>query len=125
MNRLAPKAAIAALACAAASPSVVLAQIAPTLYGLVDMSVGSFQVPGSDSVRRAESGRMSLSYLGIRGSDDLGGGLRARYALETYIRVDEGAAGRSGTDAFWGRTAYVGLQGAFGTSVLGRSPTPL
>ena len=124
MKRLAPTAALAALACAAASPNA-LAQIAPTLYGLVDMSVGSFQAPGNDSVRRAESGRMSLSYLGIRGSDDLGGGLRARYALETYIRVDEGAAGRTGGDPFWTRTAYVGLQGAFGSSVLGRSPTPL
>ena len=124
MNRLAPKAALAALACAAAS-TTVSAQTAPTLYGLVDMSVGSFQVPGGDSSKRAESGRMSLSYLGLRGSDDLGGGLRARYALETYIRVDEGAAGRNGADAFWARTAYVGLQGAFGMSVLGRSPTPL
>ena len=124
MKRLVPNAAIAALACAAASPSA-LAQMAPTLYGLVDMSVGNFQTPGNDSLRRAESGRMSLSYVGIRGSDDLGGGLRARYALETYIRVDEGAAGRTGGDPFWTRTAYVGLQGAFGTSVLGRSPTPL
>jgi predicted porin len=124
MNRLVPKAAIAALASIAAIPGA-RAQLAPTLYGLVDMSVGSFQAPGSDSVRRAESGRMSLSYLGIRGSDDLGGGLRARYVLETYIRVDEGAAGRTGGDPFWTRTAYVGLQGSFGTSVLGRSPTPL
>ena len=39
--------------------------------------------------------------------------------------ADEGAAGRSASDPFWARTAHVGLQGAFGTSVLGRSPTPL
>ena len=123
MNRLVHKAAVAALACAASTSA--LAQFMPTLYGLVDMSVGSFESPGGSSVRRAESGRMSSSYLGIRGSDNLGGGLRARFTLETYLRPDEGAAGRSASDPFWARTAHVGLQGAFGTSVLGRSPTPL
>jgi len=123
MNRLVPKAAVAAVACAASTSA--LAQSVPTLYGLVDISVGSFESPGGPSVKRAESGRMSSSYLGIRGSDNLGGGLRARFTLETYIRADEGAAGRSAADPFWARTAHVGLQGAFGTSVLGRSPTPL
>lgn len=122
MNRHASKAIAAALCAASASVS---AQTAPTIYGLLDMSAGRFQSPGTTSVSRAESGRMSLSYLGFRGSDDLGGGLRARFGLETYIRVDEGAAGRSAADSFWGRTAYVGLQGAFGTSLLGRLPTPL
>ena len=123
MNRLVSKAAVAALACAASTSAP--AQFASTLYGLVDMSVGSFESPGGASVQRAESGRMSASYLGIRGSDNLGGGLRARFTLETYIRPDDGAAGRSATDPFWGRAANVGLQGTFGTSVLGRSPTPL
>ncbi|MEO7336285.1 MAG: porin [Caldimonas sp.] len=122
MNRLALQ--IIAMALAGAGVAAQ-AQNAPTLYGLVDMSAGRFQVPGSPSVLRADSGRMSLSYLGFRGSDDLGGGLRARFGLEAYLRADEGAAGRTASDPFWSRSAYVGLQGAFGTSLLGRLPTPL
>ena len=101
------------------------AQTEPTLYGLVDMAAGRFQVPGGRRVLDAESGRMSLSFVGIRGSDDLGGGLRARFALETYLSADQGLAGRAQGDGFWARSAYVGLQGAFGTSLLGRLPTPL
>ncbi|MEP7059006.1 MAG: porin [Caldimonas sp.] len=123
MNRFVPKAVAAVLACAVGATAS--AQTAPTIYGLLDMSAGRFQEPGSAHVLRAESGRMSLSYLGFRGSDDLGGGLRARFGLESYLRADEGAAGRSAADAFWSRTAYVGLQGSFGTSLLGRLPTPL
>ncbi|HEX7435711.1 MAG TPA: porin [Caldimonas sp.] len=123
MNRFASNAVAAALACAACAS--VHAQPAATIYGLLDMSAGRFQEPGSAAVRSTESGGMSTSFLGIRGGDDLGGGLRARFGLETFIRVNEGAAGRSATDAFWGRTAYAGLQGAFGTSLLGRLPTPL
>ncbi len=123
MNRIESNALVAALACAACSGAY--AQTAPSIYGLLDMSAGRFQDPGNVRLLRAESGRMSSSFLGIRGSDDLGGGLRARFGLETYIRVDAGAAGRSATDPMWGRTAYVGLQGAFGTTLLGRLPTPL
>ena len=61
----------------------------------------------------------------MRGSEDLGGGLRAVYRLESYLRVDIGAAGRNVGDGFWAREASVGLSGSFGTTVLGRTPTPL
>ena len=97
----------------------------PTIYGLLDASAGRFQEPGQRRVFGLESGALSLRYLGIRGADDLGGGLRARFGLETYVRVDTGGAGRFAGDAFWGRTAYAGLQGTFGTSLLGRLPTPM
>ncbi|MDQ6680040.1 MAG: porin, partial [Pseudomonadota bacterium] len=123
MHRHALKACTAALVLAASASAQ--AQLNPTIYGLLDMSVGRFQSPGSRYLLRAESGRLTTSFLGIRGSDDLGGGLRARFGLEAYLRVDDGSVGRSPTDPFWSRTAYVGLQGAFGTSLLGRLPTPL
>ena len=42
------------------------------------------------------------SFLGVRGSEDLGGGLRAVYRLESYLRVDTGAAGRDDGDALLG-----------------------
>ena len=122
MKRLASRA-LAALCLAIGGHAA--AQTEPTIYGLVDMAAGRFQSPGTTRVLGAESGRMSLSYLGVRGSDDLGGGLRARFGLETYLSADRGTAGRGDGDRFWARGAYVGLQGAFGTSLLGRLPTPL
>jgi len=82
-----------------------VAQTEPSLYGLVDMAAGRFQLPGSTRVLGAESGRMSLSYVGVRGSDDLGGGLRARFALETYLSADRGTAGRGDGDRFWAEPA--------------------
>jgi predicted porin len=120
---VAPKILVTLAGCLAAVGAS--AQNAPSIYGLLDMTAGRFQNPGMPRQLRAESGGLSPSFVGIRGSDDLGGGLHARFALETYVGIDTGTAGRSATDPFWGRSAYVGLQGAFGTSVLGRSPTPL
>src|SRR6185295_16118540 len=64
----------------------------PTLYGLLDVAAGRFQEPGQHHVAGLESGAMQLSYLGIRGSDDLGGGLRARFGLESYVHVDTATA---------------------------------
>jgi predicted porin len=105
--------------------SAVQAQDNTQLYGLLDMSAGRFQEPGMSRVWRAESGRMSMSFIGIKGTDDLGGGLRARYQLDHYLRVDTGLPGRFTGDGFWSRNALVGLSGAFGTTTLGRQTTPL
>jgi predicted porin len=95
------------------------------LYGLIDMSAGRFQPSGGPSVWRADNGGMTTSFIGFKGSDDLGGGIRAKFAFEHFLRADTGQAGRFGGDAFWARDAYIGLSGAFGASVLGRNTTPL
>jgi len=96
-----------------------------SLYGLVDMSAGRFQDAGTQRTWRAESGRMTSSFLGFKGSEDLGGTIKVKFALEHYLRADTGSAGRAAGEAFWGRNAYVGFQGDFGTSTLGRNTTPL
>lgn len=96
-----------------------------TITGLLDMSAGQFQNAGAAKVTRAESGGMSTSFIGFRGTEDLGGGLKAKFALDHFLRVDTGSAGRFNGEAFWARDAYVGLSGAFGTTVLGRNTTPL
>lgn len=95
------------------------------LYGLIDASAGRARVPGGESRYRLDSGSMTRSYIGIRGAEDLGGGLRAVFRLESYVGVDTGTSGRNLGDAFWAREAFVGLSGAFGTTVLGRNETPL
>lgn len=101
------------------------AQSSVQLYGLIDMAVGSYETSGGDRTTRAESGGMTTSYLGFKGAEDLGGGLSAVFALDTFLRADTGEAGRFGGDAFWARNANVGLSGGFGTVKLGRAATPL
>ena len=120
-HRLRLLAVAAALCCAGA----VQAQSSVIAYGLLDMSAGSFEPSGGPRVWRAENGGMTTSFFGVRGNEDLGGGLSARFALNSFLRADTGAAGRFDGDAFWARDAYVGLSGAFGTSLLGRNTTPL
>jgi predicted porin len=114
-----------ALACLAVG-GVAHAQSSVSAYGLIDLSAGSFQTAGGLKVKRLDSGNMSTSYLGFKGSEDLGGGLRAGFQLESFINVDSGNAGRvTGVDAFWARNANVSLSGGFGTIKLGRQGPPL
>ena len=123
-------AAVAATLSAAASAQSTSSSASPsassiTLYGLIDMSAGRFQDAGAARTLRAESGKMTTSFLGFKGTEDLGGSLKLKFALEHYLRADTGSVGRSNADPFWGRNAYVGFQGDFGTSTLGRNTTPL
>ena len=97
------------------------------LYGLIDASGSHSKDVGGDSHWRLDSGNMQYSFLGFRGSEDLGGGLRAVFKLESYVSIDSGSAGRNSyvTDPFWARESSVGLSGSFGTTVLGRTESPL
>lgn len=97
-----------------------------SLYGLIDASGSRVRPVGVDDKRwQLDSGNMSRSYIGFRASEDLGGGLRAVFKLESYVRVDTGNAGRAAGAPFWDREANVGLSGQFGTTVFGRNVTPL
>jgi predicted porin len=113
------------LALALAAPSL-LAQTTVNAYGLLDLSVGASKAAGGSSVSAVDSGKMSTSYLGFSTSEDLGGQLSALVRLESFMRGDTGEAGRFGGDAFWARTAIVGLSHKqFGTLTLGRNTTAL
>jgi predicted porin len=101
------------------------AQSTVNLYGLVDLSISRTQAPGGTATKGIESGKMTTSFWGVRGTEDLGGGLKAVYTLESFMRNDTGEAGRFGGDTFWARNAFVGLEGSFGTVTLGRNTTTL
>ena len=72
-----------------------------TLYGLMDLGVGDFKSPGSGvnglnpRNKQVVNGAMSTSYFGLRGAEDLGGGLSATFELSSFIRASTGAVGRS------------------------------
>ena len=101
------------------------AQSSVSLYGLVDLSVGSFQSPGGDSAKGVNSGNMTTSYYGLKGSEDLGSGLKANFAIEAFMRSDTGASGRFNGDAYWARSSWVGVSSGYGSLNVGRNTTSL
>ncbi|MES2941005.1 MAG: porin [Pseudomonadota bacterium] len=98
-----------------------------TLYGIVDVSVrhqsgltaGYARSPGSTTT--VASGVGPTSRWGVRGTEDLGGGLRALFNLESGINVDTGA-NANGT-SYFDRASVVGLAGNWGTVTAGRQNT--
>jgi predicted porin len=128
------KKSLIALAVIAAS-GAAMAQSSVTLYGLVDMYVGSVKTGnGTTSLRqtKVESGLVNTSRFGLKGSEDLGNGLAANFVLEQGIAADTGAsktatllvAPAAGTSFAFSRQAWVGLSGSFGATRIGLTPTP-
>lgn len=96
-----------------------------TIYGVIDQAVEHVgKVAGGASINRIPTLTGSApSRLGFRGTEDLGGGLRAVFTLEQGLAVDTGTLGQGGR-AF-GRQSFVGLSGNWGTVSLGRHYTML
>ena len=109
---------VAAVSAAMSGPA--LAQTV-TLYGVLDAGLGYSSVDGSDSDMLLDSGTSAGSRFGIRGTEDLGGGLKANFRLENGLNLDDGKLGQSGR--IFGRAAWVGLSGGFGDLRLGRQST--
>ncbi|MFZ3141113.1 porin [Polaromonas sp.] len=113
-----------------AASGAAMAQSSVTLYGIVDAWIGSKQTNGVTVVNGNQlattelrqtgvnSGGLSSSRWGLKGSEDLGGGLKAIFALESGINVDTGES--SDSKRLFDRQAFVGLTSGFGTVSLGR-----
>lgn len=99
-----------AAACALA-PLCVAAQTTTTIYGKMDTSIESVKT-GPTSATQMNS---NASRLGFRGTEDLGGGMKALFGLEMGVNSDNGALG---VPAF--RNTYVGLSGHWGVVAAGR-----
>jgi len=110
-----------ALAAVAAS-SAAFAQSSVTLYGVVDASLES--VKGDDTVTRVSSDNLASSRFGLKGTEDLGNGLKANFVLESNMKMDTGANG-GGSTRFFDRAAWVGVAGGFGELRLGRQDTSI
>lgn len=116
------KKSLLAVAVAAALPVFAQAQTNVTLYGIADASVGFADRGASTSnAFRVDTGVQSVSRFGLRGTEDLGGGLKAVFNLEGGYKQDDGTGDTSGLFA---RRSVVGLEGGFGTVLLGRDYTP-
>lgn len=109
-----------------AASSAASAQTAnpATLYGRIYVTLESVEArggaPGSNPpLEQRTRVNDQSSYIGVRGSEPLGGGLAATYQLETAFPADNATA------AFGNRNSAIGLVGAFGTVILGRWDTPM
>lgn len=92
------------------------------IYGIIDLSTGVTD-SGSAKVYNLSSGVGNSTRLGFRGTEDLGGGLKANFKLEMGIAADTGALTQGGT-AF-GRESWVGLSGSGWSVSAGRQYSPL
>jgi predicted porin len=99
------------------------AQSNVALFGVVDLGLERTTLSPGASTLRLSSGIQSGSRWGLKGTEDLGGGLSASFKLESGFDASTGAAGQGGL-AF-GRQAWVGLNGGFGSLKLGRQYTPI
>ncbi|AOY94987.1 hypothetical protein BKK79_24440 [Cupriavidus sp. USMAA2-4] len=127
----------AALAALIACPALASAQSSVTLYGVADINVefanhvgaipsaaNGFNPGTSNSVYRMDSGGLSGSRWGLRGTEDLGNGLKGVFVLESGFNLDTGTSQQGGR--LFGRQAYVGVQSAtLGQISLGRQYTSM
>ena len=117
-------------ACTLGVASGAHAQSSVTLYGIVDASImytSKTQNPltGGNAGHQfslTDSG-LTGSRFGLKGSEDLGGGLRAEFNLESGISVANGGLNNSNGNLF-GREAWVGLSGGFGSVKAGLQYSP-
>ncbi|MEA3099492.1 porin [Caballeronia mineralivorans] len=100
------------------------AQSSVTLYGIVDDGFNWTSNAGGTHLYNVSSGVIQASRWGLRGGEDLGGGLKAVFVLENGFDLNSGSLGQknrgSSQGLEFGRQAYVGLSSNFGTVTLGR-----
>jgi len=113
-------------------PAAAVAQV--EIYGRANVFVDSYQATGATAANSDFKSRTRVndqgSRLGFRGREDLGGGLRAVYQIESGVNLDTGSnqtsvnggPTNSSTATLATRDSFVGLEGGWGRVLLGRQP---
>jgi len=105
----------------------VFAQSSVTLYGVADASISKTNKAGlgygNNKLQLSTNNTMNngASRLGVRGVEDLGGGLKASFNFEQGINLGDGSTDAAGV---WQRNAFVALSGGFGEIYAGRRLSP-
>lgn len=105
-------------ALALCSVNTAFAQSQVTIYGSVDTSVPWISNVRGNSTVRMDGGISQPDLFGLRGSEDLGGGMKAIFQLENGFLTDSGSMIAAGK--IFNRASWVGLSGSTGTVKLGR-----
>jgi predicted porin len=108
----------AALTVAFAGSSPTYAQSSVSLYGIIDEGITMINNSGGKHQYLVNSGVMQGNRWGLRGSEDLGGGLKAIFRIENGFDASNGRHGQGGLG--FGRQALVGIESNYGTVTLGR-----
>jgi len=121
---------------AVAATSAAFAQSTVTMFGVVDAAFAKGTGSVSDRTLLKNSGYNS-SRFGVRGTEDLGGGMSASFHLEAGVNNDDGTGSASNTNnqavtganagtqgLTFNRRSTVSLTGGFGELRLGRDYTP-
>ena len=110
-----------AVAGATFAPAVMAQTANPvTLYGRIWVMVNSMKASsGATTLSTRTTVVDESSLIGVRGTEDLGGGLKAWFQVESSAPPDAGGG------TFGSRNSGVGLQGGFGSVVLGRWDSPM
>lgn len=123
-NAAKPWAALGVCAAALATLSTQ-AQASVTLYGRIDTAVrySTNQTVAGNDLLELTSGASSASRWGIKGNEDLGGGVKVIFTLESGFHPATGKPAQGGLQ--FGRQAWIGLSGGFGTLTFGRQYSPV
>jgi len=108
------------------------AQSNVTLYGILDVYYANLAVDGKATLNKLDSGAVNQSRWGMKGSEDLGGGLKANFELAAGFSMDTGAADNGtsantlpAVSAAFSRQSWVGFSSdSLGAVRLGRTYTP-
>jgi predicted porin len=108
------------IACAVLTLACGFAQAGTNVivYGVVDVGLKYDNSISPSGTWSESSGNRLGSRLGFRGTEDLGGGLRLAFTLESGFNPDDGNLNNGGR--LFGRQAWVGVEGGFGKAYLGR-----
>jgi predicted porin len=106
-----------AVAGVVAAPAAFAATSNVDIYGKLHVSVAFYDdQPASTEDMQISS---NASRIGFKGSEDLGGGLKAIWQIESGLDIDEGSG------SWASRNSFLGLSGNFGTALIGKHDTPL
>jgi predicted porin len=98
-----------------------------SIYGIIDTSIQTYN-NGTERYTRAADSQYATSRLGFRGTEDLGGGLRAFFQLEGQLNPSVGSMGSSTTvvtNEIFNRDSFVGLEGSLGSIRIGKTDVAL
>lgn len=121
---------------AALAGGTALAHAEATVYGHFHVSIDSLDNGGTDGTAPGSALAKGLyvsdnsSRFGVKGSEDLGGGLKALFQVENQFRSDGTGTtalsnGLNSSGGIANRNTYVGLAGDFGAVLVGRHDTPM
>ena len=108
------------------------AQSSVTIYGILDVNVAAISTGAATNshVTQMTSSSATTSFIGFRGTEDLGDGLSAIFVLESQLALDTGVGGGTaftgtnpGVASLYNLSNYVGLKGNFGKVTFGRHLT--